>query len=107
MEEDIMYLVYTTIDSEEKAHDIARTLIQEHLAACVHVAGLGKSFYEWQGVLETTPEYVLWIKTRAGLREALQERLRTLHSYEVPCILAWPCDNVPEPFMDWVRNQTA
>ena len=80
-------VVLTTLPSREAAQAIARTLIDERLAACVHLVDGVLSIYRWQGRIEESAECQLTAKTTAGASTALVERLRELHPYEVPEIL--------------------
>src|SRR5450432_3610121 len=79
-----LILVLTTMPDDERADGLARTLVEEGLAACVNVNGPMTSIYRWRGKIEVDLERQVVIKTtRAGLA-ALETRLRALHPYEVP-----------------------
>ena len=77
-------IVLTTIGSETDALRLARTLVDERLAACVNVLPVMVSVYRWKGTVEQEREQQLLIKTTAGRVEALAARLRELHPYELP-----------------------
>jgi len=98
--------VYVTCASRSQATDIGRTLVEERLAACANVLPGMASHYVWQGVLQRDREYALLLKTRAALFADLEVRVRELHSYDVPCIVAWPLAAVSEPYARWVAEQT-
>ena len=77
-------VVLTTLAAEANAAGIARTLVEERLAACVNVLPAMTSVYRWQGDIEQDREQQLVIKTSPKMLEALQTRLGQLHPYELP-----------------------
>ncbi|MCS6996764.1 MAG: divalent-cation tolerance protein CutA [Casimicrobiaceae bacterium] len=99
-------LVLTTVGSEPKAREIARALIEAHLAACVHLEPI-ESLYEWQGHLEEAREWRLLIKTTRERYAAVEAAIRERHDYELPAILAVPVTEVFAAFAEWVRAQSA
>lgn len=82
------HLVFTTLPSRDAAQAIARTLVEERLAACVQLVDGLLSIYRWQGRIDESAECQLVAKTIPAAAPALVERLRTLHPYEVPEILS-------------------
>ncbi|APR84203.1 Periplasmic divalent cation tolerance protein CutA [Minicystis rosea] len=74
----------------DKAEDIARAVLDARLAACVNIVPGVISLYWWQDAVSRDPESTLLIKTRADLVPALTERLRAVHPYEVPEVIALP-----------------
>ena len=101
-----VYIVYTTTPNEEEAATIARTVVDERLAACGNILPQVRSIYRWQGVIEDEPESALVFKTQAGRVPALIHRIKTLHSYDVPDIVAVPIERGHGPYLDWVRANT-
>jgi len=95
-----------TAANEEEATKLAKTLVSERLAACANVYPRLKSFYWWEGKLETDEEASLILKTRGGLMERLVSRLKELHSYSCPCILALPVEEGNPEFMRWILEET-
>jgi len=81
-------IVFSTVDSKDSADKIAETLVAEKLAACVNVVGPISSVYWWEGKIEKSEEYLLIIKSRRDLLDALMRRLKEVHPYKVPEILA-------------------
>jgi len=77
-------MVLTTLADDERAEELARMIVNERLAACVHVQGRGVSFYRWKDSVERDAERQLIIKTTRQKVPALRERLATLHPYELP-----------------------
>ena len=98
-----VYIVYTTTSGEEEAASIARTVVDERLAACGNILPKIRSIYRWQGVVEDEAESAVLFKTQADRVDALIQRIKTLHSYEVPDIVAYPVERGHAPYLDWVR----
>ncbi|MBK8067669.1 MAG: divalent-cation tolerance protein CutA [Rhodanobacteraceae bacterium] len=88
----------------EAAEALAAALVGERLAACVNRIGPVQSTYRWQGAIESASETLLAIKTTAARFEALQARLRELHPYEVPEIIATPVSGGLPEYLAWVRE---
>lgn len=97
-------IVLTTVALHETAIQIARTLVEEHLAACVNVAPSVESFYWWQDKLDHSFEYVIMIKTTAGKIAPLQQRLSKLHPYELPEFVVLPVESGSEAYLGWIRE---
>ena len=98
--------VYATFGSEEEAVRIARTLVEEGLAACANLLAPCRSIYRWQGAVEDAPEHPALFKTAAGRAEALLARIGELHSYDVPAAVVWPIGLTLPSYADWVRQET-
>jgi len=79
-----LILVLTTMPGDGRADDLARTLVEERLAACVNVHGPMTSTYRWQGRVEVEPERQVVMKTTRARLAALEARLHVLHPYELP-----------------------
>lgn len=79
-----LVLVLTTMPDDDQAEAVARTLVDEQLAACVNVGAALTSVYRWRGAVEQARERPLLIKTRAALLAQLEQRLTALHPYELP-----------------------
>ncbi len=99
-------MVYITTPDLDVARRIARTLVEERLAACANILPGVESFYRWQGAVQHDQEVALIVKTRAALLEALMERVVALHPYEVPCVVALPLNQGHEPFLRWIDAAT-
>lgn len=100
-------LVLVMAGSEDEAASIARTLVDERLAACVNIVGPARSIYRWRGAIEDVREYLLLIKTRARLYSKVERRVRELHSYEVPEVVALPFASGSHPYLEWLFESTA
>ena len=99
-------VVLVTVGSEQEAETIATALLEERLAACVNVASPVRSLYRWEGRIADDREWQLVIKTQARLFEALAARVRALHSYDVPEIIALPVLAGTTDYVDWIQNET-
>lgn len=99
-------VVLVTVGSEQEAETIATTLLEERLAACVNVTSPIRSLYRWEGRIADDREWQMVIKTQARLFEALAARVRALHSYDVPEIIALPVLAGTTDYVDWIQNET-
>ena len=98
--------VYATFADAEEAELIARTLVEERLAACANILGRIRSMYRWEGKIEDNAEVAALFKTRADTADALMVRLAELHSYDVPAAVVWPIENALPAYVDWVQQET-
>lgn len=99
-------VVLTTVPSELDADALARTLVAEHLVACVNVLPPMQSVYRWEGAVEAATERQLVLKTSADRVEGLRERLHELHPYEVPEFLVLGVEGGSEPYLGWLWRET-
>lgn len=99
-----MHLLYVTVPSREEALSLARALVQEKLVACVNVSQEQVSFYEWEGVLQSSSEVVMIGKCASGQVAKTIDRIRELHSYQCPCILSMPVQTGNKAFITWVEQ---
>ncbi|MER3451132.1 MAG: divalent-cation tolerance protein CutA [Thermus sp.] len=99
-------VVLITVPTEEKAREIARTLVEEGLAACVNIVSGLTSIYRWQGQVVEDKELLLIVKTTTFRFPALRERVQGLHPYTVPEIIALPIAEGHKDYLDWLREST-
>ena len=99
-------LFYITASDAEEATLIARKLVEERHCACANVIGPVRSFYRWDGAVQDAAEFVIMGKTEADHVAALTERVKALHSYDVPCIVAVPIEDGNQDFLEWVTAST-
>jgi periplasmic divalent cation tolerance protein len=99
-------VLFVTVGSEEEASRIGRALVEEKLVACVNMLPRIRSIYWWKGEVCDSEEYLLIMKSRSSLFAALQSRIRELHSYEVPEIIAFPIARGLPEYLDWVLENT-
>jgi len=95
-------MVYLTAAHEEEAHCIAKVLVEERLAACVNILGRIESVYHWEGEVQFSAETVFLAKTTEACFDALAARVRELHSYTLPCIVALPLARGEPAFLGWI-----
>jgi periplasmic divalent cation tolerance protein len=98
-------LVLTTVAADERAEQVARQLVEDRLAACVNLYPPMVSMYRWKGAVERDAERQMVIKTTRDRLDALQMRLRELHSYELPEFVVLAVENGSEAYLSWVREQ--
>ena len=96
--------VYAVFADSDEADRIGRLVVEEHLAACVNLIGPIRSIYRWKGAVETNEEVAAIFKTSDEQAGALITRIAALHSYDVPCVAAWPIDKILGSYADWVED---
>ena len=104
---DSFIIIYVTAGSPEEAEQLAQTLVGEKLAACVNRVKSVRSVYRWQGQVEQSDEELLIIKTRKESFSAVEKRVRELHSYSVPEIIALPIVAGSAAYLGWLGDQVA
>jgi periplasmic divalent cation tolerance protein len=103
---DPMLVLVTASDADEAAR-LARALVDERLAACVNIVPGLRSLYRWQGRVEDAPEVLLLVKSVRPRLAAIVARVRALHSYSVPEVVAVPIVGGSEPYLAWLAAETA
>ena len=96
--------VYAVFADAEEAERIGRLVVEERLAACVNLLAPVRSIYRWQGAIESADEAAAIFKTSDARVDALIARIAQLHSYDVPCIAAWPIDKILASYAVWVED---
>lgn len=99
-------VIFITAPSEDEAARIARSLVEARLAACVNIVRNARSIYAWQGNVEDDSEALMIVKTRKSLFNALSVKVRELHSYDVPEIIALPVIDGSEEYLAWLKEST-
>jgi periplasmic divalent cation tolerance protein len=100
-------VVFVTVGNGDEAAAIARTLVEEKLVACVNMIPQIRSLYWWKGEVCDDQEVLLIMKTPRGMFAALQQRIRQLHSYEVPEIIALSVEQGLPEYLQWVLRSTS
>ena len=99
-------VVLITASKEDEAAAIAKELVDSGLAACVNIIADIRSIYRWQGKTEDAREALLVVKSRRDLLSDLVVRVKELHSYRVPEVIALPILDGSGDYLDWLRQET-
>ena len=99
-------IVYVTVPDKDSGAVIGRIVVEEGLAACCNIIPGLRSIYRWKGRLCDESEVLCLFKTRAVLFDRLAERIKALHSYECPEIIAVEVSDAFKPYLDWIDGQT-
>jgi periplasmic divalent cation tolerance protein len=102
-----LVIVLTTVPAGDAGDRVARSLVDERLAACVNVLAPMTSTYRWRGAVEVDAEQQLIIKTRRSLVPRLTARLAALHPYELPEVLVVDVAQGSDAYLAWVRDSTS
>jgi periplasmic divalent cation tolerance protein len=100
-------VVLMTAANREEAVRIAEMLVSARLAGCVQVLPEIHSIYSWQGEVARDSEVLMLAKTTSGTFEELDRRVREIHSYEKPEIVALPVTRVSGPYLEWLHKSVA
>ncbi|EQA45601.1 divalent cation tolerance protein, CutA1 family [Leptospira broomii serovar Hurstbridge str. 5399] len=98
--------IYITTKNEDEALEIGEALVAERLVACANIIPKIRSIYRWQGNIEKDEESVLLLKTRSDLSGKVISRVKSMHSYAVPCIVSWKIQEGNEEYLEWIRTET-
>lgn len=99
-------LVYVTTSDEEEARRIGSALVDKKLAACVNIIPGMRSIYRWQGKVVNDNECVMLVKAPKDNAETVIEKIKEMHSYEVPCVIVIPIAQGLRSYLDWIMNET-
>ena len=100
-------VIYVVCATAEEARQIGQAVVAARLAACANILPGMESIYHWQGKIEHAQETVLLLKTRAELFATCAEKVRAMHSYAVPCIIALPVVVGTPDYLEWLAAETA
>lgn len=99
------FIVLVTCGSRQEAETIARDLVERRLAACVNLLPGVTSVYRWQGAIEADEEVLLIAKTQRARFSALAERVKELHSYDLPEVIGAPIEAGLQAYLDWIDEE--
>ncbi|OGQ80842.1 MAG: dihydroorotate dehydrogenase [Deltaproteobacteria bacterium RIFOXYA12_FULL_58_15] len=99
-------LVYVTASTLEEAREIAKAAVEAKLAACANILGGIESSYWWNGELHRDQETALILKTKTSLVPQLTQKVREVHSYDCPCVVALPIGGGNPDFLQWISDET-
>jgi periplasmic divalent cation tolerance protein len=97
-------IVLVTTPSKQEAEKIANHLLSDRLIACANIIGPVTSLYRWHGNVDRAEEYLALMKSRNDLFDRLTEAVKTMHSYEVPEILALPVAEGSRTYLEWLAS---
>lgn len=97
-------MVYVTAPSEPEAFRIAETAVQDKFAACANVSPKFSSVYWWEGVVQSSEEFVILLKTTRDKYAQLEHMIKKMHSYENPCIIILDIDGGSKEFLTWIAD---
>ena len=98
--------IYVTASSPKEAKNIAEIVIREKLAACANIISGVSSIFMWQGEVCEESESAIILKTVPALIDKLTRRIKEMHSYECPCIVALEIVGGNTDYTDWILNET-
>ena len=104
---DALVWCYVTAKDSRQGWRLAEAIVGERLAACANVLGRIQSVYRWQGKIEIAREVGLVFKTRQSLVARLSARVKELHTYDCPCVVALPIVGGHPPYLEWLADETA
>ena len=99
-------VIYCSVPNDFTANLIATTLVDEYLAACVNIIPNITSVYKWDGAVQTDNELLLMIKTQKTLFKDVENRIKELHEYTTPEIIALPIVDGSQDYQNWIVNAT-
>jgi periplasmic divalent cation tolerance protein len=102
----VIVTVYAVFGSAAEAQSIARTVVEERLAACANILAPCRSVYRWEGAIQEDEEVPALFKTRADTADALLARIGELHSYDVPAAVVWPVERALPAYAEWVAQES-
>jgi len=105
LDRDSVVAVMTTVPDPEAAESIARTVVEERLAACANLLGSVVSLFRWEGRVQREVEVLVVMKTTRQGIDNLRRRIVEIHPYDVPEFIALPVQEGHEPYLQWVRSE--
>ena len=100
-------VVYTTTDNVQDARKIAHTLVEEQLVVCVNIIPKIESIYRWKGKIEEDNELVLIAKTTDKNVKKTIQKIKELHTYELPDIIVLPIIGGLKDYLNYIQDETA
>ncbi|MFL2770471.1 MAG: divalent-cation tolerance protein CutA [Rhodospirillaceae bacterium] len=98
-------MIYITTSSPEEARKLAKTLLEEQLAACANIIDGVASFYRWNGSIESDSESLVIAKTIISKRRLVIERISGLHSYTTPCVVSYDIADGQPDYLSWIQSE--
>ncbi len=98
-------VVLITTATTEEAQQISKVLLEQREAACVNIVPRVSSYFWWQDKLDSQQESLLVVKTKASLLDKIIRRVKEIHSYKVPEVIALPIVGGNEDYLDWIGRE--
>jgi periplasmic divalent cation tolerance protein len=98
-------LFYVTVSTQDEAKAIATALLNDGLIACANILGAMTSIYRWQGELAQEKEVPLILKSTTELGDRIIEKIKQIHSYDSPCVVALNIENGNPEFLNWIQKE--
>ena len=102
--ENLYIIVLVTTASKQEAETISQVLLENKLIACANILGPVSSHFHWQGKIDRSEEFLVLMKSRLDLFEAVAAQVKALHSYEVPEVLALPVVKGSATYLNWIAS---
>ena len=100
-------MLYLTCTNKDEAKFITRTLVDERLIACANILGKMTSVYRWEGTVVEDEEIAVLLKTRRDMAARATERVKELHSYDLPCVVGLPIQGGNPDFIGWLNCEVS
>ena len=97
-------IIYTTIDTKNNANKLAKKLIENNLAACVNIVPIYNSIYNWDGKIQSQPEFQLIIKTDVSSKQLIENFFKLNHSYELPEFIVIDVSDGSKEYLNWMKK---
>ncbi|NQV58499.1 MAG: divalent-cation tolerance protein CutA [Alphaproteobacteria bacterium] len=98
-------LLYVTCANTDEARVIARALVGDRLVACANILGPMSSIYHWEGGVTEQEEVAMVLKTRRDMTVHVAERIKSMHSYDIPCVIGLPIQAGNPDFLAWLHRE--
>ena len=98
-------LLYVTCANGQEARTIARTLVEDKLVACANILGPSTAIYRWEGDVQEDEEVAMILKTRRDMTVHVAARIKTMHSYDTPCVVGLPIQGGNPDFLAWLHRE--
>jgi periplasmic divalent cation tolerance protein len=99
-------IIYITTKDKAEAEKIGKALVESKLAACVNIIDGMTAIYRWEGKIQEANEAILIAKTKETLVPELTEKVKSIHSYSCPCIIALPILGGSDEYLEWISSET-
>jgi len=106
MKKPLIWTIYSTFSTRAEALSVAHNLVEKRLISCANIHENAVSVYPWKGTVNEALEVIFTAKTSEKKLQAAMDEIKRLHSYEVPCIVAYPVAAGLPAYLQWVADET-